>query len=67
MPSRTRSCSAPAYREAERLDSLGLARPIPPSALPPDDWFSVTSIVRDLDLTRLPRREKVLSGYFFGH
>jgi len=57
--------AAPAFREAERLDSLGLARPFPPSALPPEDWFAIASIVQDLNLTKLLRREKVLSGYFF--
>ena len=57
--------AAPAYREAERLDSLGLARPIPPSALPPADWFSITSIVKELKLTKHPRRECALDGYFF--
>ena len=56
--------AAPAFREAERLDSLGLARPIPSTALPPEDWFSIASIVRDLGLTRLHRRKRVLNGYF---
>ena len=53
-----------AFREAERVDSLGLAHPIPSSALPPEDWFPIDSIVADLRLTTLVRREKVLSGYF---
>ena len=57
--------AAPAYREAERIDSLGLTHPIPSSTLPPNDWFSIKSIVSDLNLTELHRREKVLSGYFF--
>ena len=58
--------AAPAFREAESVDSLGLAHPIPASALPPEDWFSIDSIVADLRLTSLVRRERVLSGYFFG-
>ena len=58
--------AAPAFREAESVDSLGLTHPIPASALPPEDWFSIDSIVADLRLTSLVRRERVLSGYFFG-
>lgn len=54
-----------AFREAERVDSLGLTHPIPASALPPEDWFSIDSIVADLRLTALARRERVLAGYFF--
>ena len=53
-----------AFREAERVDSLGLTHPIPSSALPPEDWFSIDSIVADLRLTALARRESVLDGYF---
>ena len=53
-----------AFREAESVDSLGLTHPIPSSALPPEDWFSIDSIVADLRLTAIGRREKVLSGYF---
>ena len=53
-----------AFREAERVDSLGLTHPIPSSALPPEDWFSIDSIVADLRLTTLVRRERVLAGYF---
>ena len=56
---------APAFREAERVDSLGLTHPIPSSALPPEDWFSIDSIVADLRLTTFVRREHVLTGYFF--
>ena len=56
--------AAPAFREAESIDSLGLTHPIPSSALPPEDWFSINSIVADLRLTEIGRREKVLSGYF---
>lgn len=56
--------AAPAFREAESVDSLGLAHPIPASALPPEDWFSIDSIVADLRLTALARRESVLDGYF---
>ena len=55
---------APAFREAERVDSLGLTHPIPSSALPPEDWFSIDSIVADLRLTTFVRRERVLTGYF---
>ena len=58
--------AAPAFREAESVDSLGLAHPIPASILPPEDWFSIDSIVADLRLTSLVRSERVLSGYFFG-
>ena len=57
--------AAPAFREAESIDSLGLAHPIPPGALPPEDWFSLDSIVADLHLMSLVRRDRVLSGYFF--
>ena len=56
--------AAPAFREAESVDSLGLTHPIPASALPPEDWFSIDSIVADLRLTALARRERVLDGYF---
>ena len=56
--------AAPAFREAERVDSLGMTHPIPASALPPVDWFSIDSIVADLRLAAISRREKVLSGYF---
>ena len=57
--------AAPAFREAEGIDSLGLAHPIPFAALPPEDWFSINSIVADLHLTSLVRHKRVLSGYFF--
>ncbi len=57
--------AAPAFREAESVDSLGLTHPISSSALPPEDWFSIDSIVADLRLTTLARRERVLAGYFF--
>ena len=57
--------AAPAFREAESIDSLGLAHPIPSAALPPEDWFSIDSIVADLRLTSLVRRKRVLSGYFY--
>ena len=56
--------AAPAFREAESVDSLGLTHPIPSSALPPEDWFSIDSIVADLRLATLARRERVLAGYF---
>ena len=39
--------AAPAFREAESIDSLGLTHPIQVSALPPEDWFSIDSIVAD--------------------
>ena len=55
---------ATTFREAESVDSLGLTHPISSSALPPEDWFSIDSIVADLRLTAIIRREKVLSGYF---
>ena len=56
--------AVPAFREAESVDSLGLTHPIPSSALPPEDWFSIDSIVADLRLTSLARSERVLAGYF---
>ncbi len=54
---------APAFREAEALDSLGMAHPVPDSALPPEDWFTISASVADAGLTRLRRRECVLGGY----
>ena len=57
--------AAPAFREAVGIDSLGLAHPIPAAALPPEDWFSIHSIVADLKLTQFNRASRVLSGYFF--
>ena len=57
--------AAPAFREAESVDSLCLTHPIPVSALPPEDWFSIDSIVADLRLTSLARHTRVLNGYFF--
>lgn len=56
--------AAPAFREAESVDSLGLARPIPTSAMPPEDWFQIDTIVSEMRLTSLARRERVLAGYF---
>ena len=56
--------AAPAYREAESIDSLGLAHPIPASAMPPEDWFQIDTIVSEMRLTTLHRRERVLAGYF---
>jgi S-adenosylmethionine synthetase len=56
--------AVPTFREAESVDSLGLTHPIPSSALPPEDWFSIGSIVTDLRLTTISRRKRVLAGYF---
>jgi S-adenosylmethionine synthetase len=56
--------AAPAFREAEATDSLGLSRPIPQSEFPPEDWFSISATVADDGLTELRRRNKVLDGYF---
>ncbi|MBE6395640.1 MAG: hypothetical protein E7046_01370 [Lentisphaerae bacterium] len=56
--------AVPAFREAESVDSLGLTHPIPSSALPPEDWFSIGSIVADLRLTAISRRKCLLAGYF---
>ena len=56
--------AAPAFREAESIDSLGVAHPIPESALPPEDWFSIAATVADDGLTDVRRRDRVLSGYF---
>lgn len=57
--------AAPSFREAESVDSLGLSHPIPASALPSEDWFSIASAVADLRLATVTRRKRVLSGYFF--
>lgn len=57
--------ATPAFREAESVDSLCLARPVPASALPSEDWFSIDSIVSDLHLADMVRRNRVLTGYFF--
>ena len=57
--------AAPAFREAESVDSLGLAHPIPFSAMPPEDWFRIDTIVSDMRLDCLDRRARMLSGYFF--
>ncbi len=56
--------AAPAFREAEATDSLGLSRPIPPSEFPPEDWFSIASAVADAGLARICRRTRVQDGYF---
>ena len=56
--------AAPAFREAEATDSLGLSRPIPQSEFPPEDWFSIASTVADNGLTDIRRRDRVLDGYF---
>ena len=58
--------AAPAYREAETTDSLGVAHPVPSSALPPEDWFSIDAIVADRHLDRMNRAKSVLEGYFVG-
>ncbi|MGN0833087.1 MAG: methionine adenosyltransferase domain-containing protein [Kiritimatiellia bacterium] len=58
--------AAPAFRAAERVDSIGLAHPIPATALPSADWFRLDTIVSAMRLTSLVRRERVLAGYFFG-
>ena len=57
--------ATPAFREAESVDSLGLARPVPASVLPSEDWFAIDSIVSDLHLADMVRRNRVLTGYFF--
>lgn len=57
--------AAPAFREAESIDSLGLSHPIPPAALPPEDWFRIDTIVSEMRLTSLVRHERVLFGCFF--
>ncbi len=59
--------ASPAFREAETIDSLGLAHPIPASVLPPEDWFSIAAIVADTGLARPIRRGRMLDGYFFLH
>ncbi len=56
--------AAPAFREAESTDSLGVPHPIPASTLPPEDWFSIGAAVADLHLTSIGRRDHVLHGYF---
>ncbi len=56
--------AAPAFREAEATDSLGLSRPIPQSEFPPEDWFSIASTVADAGLAKIHRRRCMLKGYF---
>ena len=56
--------AAPAFREAEATDSLGLSRPIPQTEFPPEDWFSIAATVADTGLAKMPRRTRVLDGYF---
>ena len=56
--------ASPAFREAESIDSLGVAHPIPASALPAEDWFSIAATVADCPLARPSRREHLLGGYF---
>ena len=56
--------ASPAFREAESIDSLGVAHPIPESALPPEDWFSIAATVADGGLADIRRRDRVLAGYF---
>lgn len=60
---------APAMRDAEMTDSLGIPHTIPASELPPEDWFSIASIVSDLNLTNIEfhRRNRVIHGYFFNN
>ena len=48
----------------EQLSALNEVSAAEASALPPEDWFSIDSIVADLRLTALARRERVLDGYF---
>ena len=55
---------ATTFREAESVDSLGLTHPIPASALPMEDWFRIETIVSEMRLATLVRRERVLTGYF---
>ena len=56
--------AAPAFREAEATDSLGLSRPIPQSEFPPEDWFSIASTVADENFSKIHRRRRMLEGYF---
>ncbi len=56
--------AAPAFREAEATDSLGLPRPISQSEFPPEDWFSIAATVVDANLARIRRRSGILEGYF---
>ena len=56
--------AAPAFREAEATDALGLSRPIPRSEFPPEDWFSIAATVADARLANIRRRSRVLEGYF---
>ena len=56
--------AAPAFREAEAIDSLGLARPIPHTEFPPEDWFSISAAVAGGGLAGMRRRDRVLDGYF---
>ena len=36
-----------------------------PQTLAVEDWFTIDSIVADLRLATLVRRERLLKGYFF--
>ncbi len=56
--------AAPAHRDAVLVDAFGLRHPLSPEALPPEDWFGIDATVRDLDLIRMPRRKRMLEGYF---
>lgn len=57
--------SAPAFREAYISDSLGFSRAVADGDMPPADWFSIEATVHDLDLASMPRRQRMLAGYFF--
>lgn len=57
--------AAPAFREAERIDAFGLPHPLPDSALPPEDWFSIEATIADNDLAHCKRKRQMLRGYFF--
>ena len=56
--------AAPAFREAEATDLLGLSRPIPQSEFPPEVWFSIASTIADENYSKILRRRRMLEGYF---
>ncbi|MDD4540089.1 MAG: methionine adenosyltransferase domain-containing protein [Lentisphaeria bacterium] len=57
--------TAPAFREVTAYDLLGFSRPIPPSCLPPAEWFDIATVNRDLQLAAIHRAERLKNGYFF--
>ena len=42
----------------------GVSLQVPREELPPDEWFSIKAIVRDLELTERDWAADLLAGYF---